>query len=97
MSIVPIHMCEGCEGASIALWADGKWYLRTDWQTRVPITHCPYCGEKLEVPDEKIEVSRKVLEDWAAKLEISAEKRSSAPRYTMFQVVGHIRTILDDR
>ena len=25
---------------------------------------CPYCGEKLELPDVKIEVSRKVLVGW---------------------------------
>ena len=99
MSNVPIHMCEGCEGASIALWADGKWYLRTDWQTRVPITHCPYCGVKLEAlepwpPETRVAVLRTMLEGWVEELLRHADK------YFMGQLmptVESIQAILDDR
>jgi hypothetical protein len=28
------------------------------------ITYCPYCGEKLEAPDVKVEVSKATLEEW---------------------------------
>jgi len=51
----------------IGMTEDGRhWIEATDPPTRV--YHCHYCGEKLERPDVKIEVSRLKLEEIAMEL-----------------------------
>ena len=45
----------------------GAWLFRSRYflDVSLKVKHCPYCGLKLEPPDVKIEVSRKVLGELA--------------------------------
>ncbi|GAH83547.1 unnamed protein product [marine sediment metagenome] len=51
------------------------WRMR-DGTLSYRVNHCPYCGQKLEPPDVKIEVNREVLVEmvnalWAAQQHIT--------------------------
>jgi len=55
------HKCaENGNDHQLETASDGKWYLNRHWA----ISFCPYCGEKLEPPDEKIEINEQIL--WGA-------------------------------
>jgi len=41
------------------------WYLGHPHEDQQVIKLCPYCGEKLELPDVKIGVLRSTLDSWA--------------------------------
>jgi len=62
------HNCTAPDGQMrIGMTEDGRhWIEATDPPTRV--YHCHYCGEKLERPDVKIEVSRGILQAMTAEL-----------------------------
>jgi len=65
------HRCTKSASVRI-LWRTDHWSIvdSTGWP-RFGITHCPYCGVKLEPPDVKIEVSRKALLNWASRLDLA--------------------------
>ena len=79
----------------IQIAQDGKWYLNRHWV----ISFCPYCGEKLESPDVKIEVSQKMLEEIASDLREIRRHLWGFPGEAsseILNIIVRIREILDD-
>jgi len=80
---------------AIQLYMDGKWHLSGGWV----ISFCPYCGEKLESPDVKIEVSQKMLEEIASDLREIRRHLWGSPGEAsseILNIIVRIREILDD-
>jgi len=83
------HKCEANEGGThVEFWPkDQKWHLSTCGT----LLYCPYCGIKLEKPDEKIEVSRNALREVVDQLWIVHEEdawgghRTDAPERVFAQ------------
>ena len=77
----------------------GGWHLINLGAWGAPITHCPYCGVKLEAlepwpPETRVAVLRTMLEGWVEELLRHADK------YFMGQLmptVESIQAVLDDR
>ena len=76
--------------------SDGKWYLNRHWA----ISFCPYCGEKPEPPDVKIEVSRETLREWVsyarAIREHAVSDRSTSASIAARALEEWIKTVLSN-